>query len=155
NGLNDIAAEVPVLRALRFDGGAGIRAPDDLISGSFDLFPFEKILTFLISRKVDNPIPLLAHGFCDGKENGVAEPAAGEEDALIRLDLGWCAGWPHYHNRLARLEIRAEAGGNSEFECDQRKQPFLAVDPGAGERDTFHQEARAVGAPRLRFEILQ
>ena len=50
---------------------------------------------------------------------------------------------------------RLQEHGEQVRQHDHRQQPLVAVDPGAGEREAFHTEDRAVNARRQGLEILQ
>src|SRR5262249_24839203 len=63
--LNNISSEMPVLRTMRHDRGAGIRTPDDLICCSFNLFALEKIFALLVTGKIDDTISVLSHRLRD------------------------------------------------------------------------------------------
>ena len=64
-------------------------------------------------------------------------------------------GRPHEHDRLARRELRAQVGRAAHFEHDGGEQAVVAIDRGAGEREPFLGEPRAVGAARERLVVLQ
>ena len=64
-------------------------------------------------------------------------------------------GRPHEDDRLARRELRAQVGRAAHFEHDGGEQAVLAIDRGAGEREPFLGEPRAVGAARERLVVLQ
>src|SRR5262245_8611661 len=110
---------MPTLWTTRFDRRASVRTPDNLIRCSFDLFAVDKVFALLVSRKIDYPIPLLTHPLRDRKQNSVAQSAAGEKHILIGFDFGWRAGRTHHNDRLARLQIAAQAGRDSQLERDQ------------------------------------
>src|SRR5207302_3770562 len=70
-------------------------------------------------------------------------------------DFGGSAGRSHDYHRLADFELCAETRRAAQLEDDQRQQAAFRIGPGAGERDPFHRQARAVDDWRVRFEVLQ
>ena len=63
--LNDVAAEMRVLRASRKDFDAGVGAPDDLIGCCLDILALEQVLALLVPREIDHAVAGVAHRLCD------------------------------------------------------------------------------------------
>ena len=153
--LDDVAAEVRVLRPPRRDRRADIGAPDHLIGRRLDVLALEQILALLVAGKVNDAVTVVAHRLRDREQHRIAQPAAEQQHILAVGNLGRRARRTHHDHLLAGLEVRDEPARHTQFQGDHRQQAALLVHPGAGQRDPFHQQRHIAGSPRQRLEILQ
>ncbi len=100
----------------------------------------------LVAGEIEHLRARLAERLPDREQHRVAQPAADQHDGLAGFDFRRRAGRTHQDHRLARLQRRAQVGRAAHLQHDRRHQALLAVDPGAGERQAFHGQARAVAA---------
>ena len=157
--LDDVAAEVAVLRPLRLDRRAEIGGPHHLIGRRLDLLALEQIGAVPVAGEVQHPAALRLQRPGDREQHGVAEAAAGQQHRLVRRDLGRRPGRAHHHHRFARLQERAQPARHAHLQRDERQQAGLAIHPGAGEGDALHQQRRdvivGVHADTAALEVLQ
>ena len=144
---------------VRLDRRAEIGGPHHLIGRRFDLLPLEQIGAVPVAGEVQHPAALRLQRPGDREQHGVAEAAAGQQHRLVSRDLGRRAGRAHHHDRLARLQERAQPARHPHLQRDQRQQAGLAIDPGTGEGDALHQQRRdvivGVHADTAALEVLQ
>ena len=142
--LHDVADEALVLRAPRHEAGAFVAAPHHEVRRRFDFGDLVAINHLAIAGKVEHARAGIAERLPDGEQNGIAEAAAGEHNCFVAGDLGRRSRRAHQHDGLAGFEQGAKIGRTAHLENDRRNEPPLAIDPGAGQRDAFHREPRAV-----------
>ncbi len=157
--LHDVAAEMGVLRPSGRDFGAHVGAPDHLVGRRFDVLALEQVLALLVAGEVDDLVPVVAQRPGDREEHRVAQAAAEQQHVLPLRDLGWRSGRPHDHHGLALAQVGHEPARHAELERNHRQQAVLPVDPGAGQRDPFHEQGDPAAvhrdAPRHRLEVLE
>ncbi len=110
HAVDDVADEGLVLDAVGREAGRFVAAPDHHVGGLFDFFDLVAVDHLFIAGEVDGAGAGGAQLLADGKQHGVAEAAAGEQNGLARGSFGGRAGGTHEDHRLAGLEQRAEIG---------------------------------------------
>ena len=158
--LHDVPVEGAVLRPRGLEAWRLVAAPDDHVGRGFDLRDLVAVDPLLVAGEVQHPGACRAKRRADREQHRVAQAAAGEHDGLAGCDLRGRAGRAHQHHRLARRQPLAEVGGAAHLQHDGGDQPACPVDPGTGERQTLHREARrreagACDPRRMRLEVLQ
>ena len=109
HGLDDVAAEVAILRAARRDRHAGVDGPDDLVGGRLDLLPLEEIVAVPVAGEVEHAAALRLEGAGNREQHGVAETAAGQQHRLVSgISVGVPVG-PITTTGSPGLQVRAQA----------------------------------------------
>ena len=157
HGLDDISDEALVLGTGSGDGlgtGKRIDGPYDDIGCRLDLLYLEDTLDGPVAGNVDDPVARFAHGFADGEQHRVAEPAAGEQHGLVCRDLCRRSRGAHDDDLLPGLPQRAQLRRRAHLQSNERDEPFVPIYPGARERQCLGGQRRVLDNRSAAFEIL-
>ena len=100
--LDDVAAEVTVLRPVRLDLVAHVGRPDHLVGADLDVLALEEVGAVPVAGEVEHAVALRLERLGDREQHGVAEAAAGEQHRRLLGNLGRRAGRAHHDDGLAR-----------------------------------------------------
>src|SRR6185437_13052215 len=142
--LHDVADKSEIPRPARLETRRLVAAPYDAVGGALDVGDLVAVLDRLVTGEIEDARALGPQRRADREQDGVAEPAADQQHGFARWGLGWRTRRAHQDDRLTRLQQRAQIGRSAHFEDDRREQALLAVDPGAGQRQSLHRQGRAV-----------
>ena len=140
--LHDIADESTVERPLRRKSRLFVAAPDDHVRRRFEIGDLVAVYHVLVAGKVEHAIAGGPHRLPDGKQHGIAEPATDQHDRFVGRNFGRRPGGPHHHDRLAWFQQDTHVARAAHFQHDGGNQPAPGIDPGAGQREPFHRQAR-------------
>ena len=132
-----------VLRPVGREAGRLVAAPDHHIGRRFDLRDLVAVDHLLVAGEVQHLVAGRAQRLADREQHRVAESAADKHHRLAAPEFPSASRSAHQDHRFARLQQRTQIRRAAHLQHDRGYQAALAVDPGAGQRKTFHRQARA------------